>query len=162
MNSGIYIIKNIVNNKCYIGSSCNLKTRFRQHKLGLKNNKHFNLKLQNAYNKYGVLNFEFTILELCNRKNLIIKEQHYFDTLKPIYNINPVAYATLNTHITEVRRQILSVTKSGVNNPNSKLTVEQVKEIRASSLKQNELAKLYNISRSQICNLINYKSYKNI
>lgn len=59
MESGIYQIKNSINNNIYIGSSVNIRTRFKTHLNLLKKNKHENLKLQNAVNKYGLENFEF-------------------------------------------------------------------------------------------------------
>ena len=39
--AGIYRITNIVNKKCYIGSSNNCKRRFNEHFRLLKNNKHY-------------------------------------------------------------------------------------------------------------------------
>ena len=51
--SGIYSIRNSVNNKIYIESSCNLKRRILRHKTELKHNKHYNKHLQRAYNKYN-------------------------------------------------------------------------------------------------------------
>ena len=55
--SGIYKIVNKVNGKYYVGSSNDvLKTRFYEHKRLLTKNKHFNVKLQNAWNKYGESN----------------------------------------------------------------------------------------------------------
>ena len=49
---GIYKI--IINDKCYIGSSFNIRLRINQHKSDLKCNRHCNAYLQNAYNKYNV------------------------------------------------------------------------------------------------------------
>jgi hypothetical protein len=63
MESGIYIIKNIINSKLYIGSTCNFKTRFKYHLKKLRNNNHDNQKLQKAWNKYGEDNFIFEILK---------------------------------------------------------------------------------------------------
>jgi group I intron endonuclease len=73
MISGIYQIKNLKNNKIYIGSSKNIKERFLQHKYNLKNNKHCNPILQNSWNKYGEENFEFIIIEIINNTLLIEK-----------------------------------------------------------------------------------------
>jgi group I intron endonuclease len=85
--SGIYCILNIVNNKIYIGSSKNLQERLTNHKIMLKNNKHYNNILQNSYNKYGEHNFIYNILEFCNIKDLIKKEQKFISNLDPYYNI---------------------------------------------------------------------------
>ena len=61
-NSGIYCIKNKINNKKYIGYASSFKDRRRIHFERLKNNGHINKKLQNAFNKYGEENFSFDIL----------------------------------------------------------------------------------------------------
>lgn len=77
MTVGIYIIKNIVNNKCYIGQSQNIETRIREHKYLLRNNKYGNLKIQNAWNKYGEDNFVFEVIEECSIDELDEKEIFY-------------------------------------------------------------------------------------
>jgi group I intron endonuclease len=60
---GIYIIRNKVTNKVYIGQSIDIKKRFREHKSYLKNSNHWNPNLQNICNKYGLDILEFKILE---------------------------------------------------------------------------------------------------
>jgi len=59
---GIYIIKNKVNGKVYVGQSWNLKSRISDHKRFLAKGTGDNIHLQYAYNKYGKENFEFSIL----------------------------------------------------------------------------------------------------
>ena len=59
---GIYRIRNILNNKIYIGSSINIKKRFERHKRDLKMNSHSNLELQRVFNKYGNAIFQFEII----------------------------------------------------------------------------------------------------
>ena len=56
---GIYQIKNIINNKSYIGQSTDINKRIAKHKASLRHNKHNNSHLQNAYNKYGEDKFVF-------------------------------------------------------------------------------------------------------
>ena len=63
INSGIYVIVNLVNNKFYIGRTKNFNNRKTQHFSKLRLNKHGNKYLQNAYNKYGEDNFIFLIYE---------------------------------------------------------------------------------------------------
>lgn len=53
MEAGVYLISNNVNGKCYVGSTIHLDQRRREHFSKLANNKHINVHLQNAYNKYG-------------------------------------------------------------------------------------------------------------
>ena len=47
---GVYIILNIKNYKCYIGSSRNIKRRLHEHESALKNGKHKINELQEDYN----------------------------------------------------------------------------------------------------------------
>ncbi len=96
--SGIYCIKNKVNNKVYIGSAVNFRTRFISHRTNLNNNKKQpNRYLQFAWNKYEESNFEFIILEYVeNRKDLRNVEQKWMDKLNVLdknygYNICPKA-----------------------------------------------------------------------
>lgn len=86
--SGIYKICVLPTNKFYIGSAHIFKRRFLVHKNNLKKNKHGNTILQNAWNKYGEENFVFEIIEYCDKKNCLIREQYYIDTLLPTININ--------------------------------------------------------------------------
>ena len=65
MKSGIYCIKNILDNKVYVGKATNLKGRINAHKHLLRKDKHVNIYLQRAWNKYGEANFEFSILQEC-------------------------------------------------------------------------------------------------
>lgn len=79
MNTGIYCIKNKENGKMYIGSSFNIEKRWADHLYMLKENKHHSIHLQRAWNKYGIDNFSFEILELCDISDLLVREQYYFD-----------------------------------------------------------------------------------
>src|SRR5438093_11494316 len=80
--SGVYIIKNKVNGKFYIGSSKDLRHRFNEHKFYLNKGIHRSA-LQFAWNKYGEVSFEFGVLELCEEEVLLQREQHYLDLYKP-------------------------------------------------------------------------------
>lgn len=93
-NIGIYKITNITNNKIYIGSSSNLSKRYYYHLNILRNNKHYNIHLQRAYNIDGESSFKFDIVEYCDFNILSEREEYYFnffDTLNDNYgyNINP-------------------------------------------------------------------------
>lgn len=85
--SGIYQIRNLVNNKVYIGQSINLNTRKRIHFYKLRKNSHVNKHLQNAWNKYREENFIFETLLICEKEELTYYEQKYVDILNPEYNI---------------------------------------------------------------------------
>ena len=99
IKSGIYkIISKIKPHMFYIGSAVNIKNRFNRHKGDLKRNRHSNQILQNHVNIYGIEDLEFLILEYVdNLNNLLNKEQYYFDTLLPTFNILKIAGSSLGS-----------------------------------------------------------------
>ena len=80
MKSGIYKIT--CNNKVYIGSSVNIEKRIKQHKNFLNKSIHINHHLQNAWNKYGMKNFSFEVIEFCEVSVLLEREQYWMDLFK--------------------------------------------------------------------------------
>lgn len=82
MTCGIYFISNLVNNKIYVGQSISIEKRWVHHKWKLRENNHENIKLQNAWNKYGEENFEFSIVCECEEKQLNTLEQYYILNLE--------------------------------------------------------------------------------
>jgi group I intron endonuclease len=95
---GIYKISCKSTNKVYIGSTWQtFFKRFCQHEWELNNNRHKNQYLQNAWNKYGSLNFIFEIIEIIKDKNdLLIREDYWLDYYTSHnkdfgFNINPKA-----------------------------------------------------------------------
>jgi group I intron endonuclease len=87
---GIYRIINLINNKCYYGSSKNVEKRWKKHKNELVRDKHHNILLQRAWNKYGCDSFMFEFVEACMVDELLLVEQKYLDT-KPEYNIGLIS-----------------------------------------------------------------------
>ena len=123
--SGVYKIKNLINNKIYIGSAINLNLRYRKHISDLKNNKHCNKKLQNSWNKHGEDSFDFVIIEqVIDKTKLLEREQYYLDNLKPEYNICKIAGNTLGIKVSDDTKKKISETLtdkfSGVNSFNYK------------------------------------------
>lgn len=113
--SGIYQIRNLINGKLYIGSSNNLYSRkIYGHRNALKQNRHENSKLQNAFNKYSEENFIFEVIEFCEPEVRYEVEQYWlnrFYNKKTCYNINSVAGkppSSLGKHHTEETKRKLS------------------------------------------------------
>lgn len=122
MVTGIYKILNIINNKVYIGSAIDIKKRWRDHKWCLKHNKHHNLHLQSAFNKYGINSFQFSIILettienlLINEKELIIKYNAFDNEFG--YNVNDPEHNFLNRKHTNLTKELLSQQKMGIKNP---------------------------------------------
>ena len=112
--SGIYGIKNILNNKIYIGSTKSFYRRYYEHIAELKSNKHDNPHLQNAWNKYGSKNFSFDILCYCEVTELIKKEDEYIERFKATqkgcgYNLHD---ASGTFHSKETRNKMSKIQKS--------------------------------------------------
>ncbi len=84
---GTYKIKNTKDNRCYFGSSKNIDKRWQTHKQQLNTNKHHNIFLQRAWNKYGETSFEFIKIEELPESELLISEQILLDENLNSYNI---------------------------------------------------------------------------
>lgn len=63
MDNLIYKIVNLLNGKFYVGSTTNMKERFRRHRILLRGNRHHCKHLQAAWNKHGEGNFVFVVVE---------------------------------------------------------------------------------------------------
>lgn len=115
---GIYKIINIVNNKVYIGSSTDTKTREKSHKKELRGGRHFNKYLQRAWDKYGETNFKFQVIEELEVDKILIqhREQFWFDYYNKItacYNVRLVVESTLGLKHSEETKKKISKINSG-------------------------------------------------
>lgn len=162
MKSGIYAIRNLTNQKVYVGSAINYENRWKKHKNSLLNGKHHSRHLQSSWDKYGKDNFIFEILEIVLEKELLIEaEQKWIDHYKSFdkkfgYNISPTAGSCLGVkHSKEMRERVsraakgrklsdeakknISKAKMGEKNPmfNYKYTEEQKKAMSERSSGEN-------------------------
>lgn len=107
---GVYKIVNIITNDCYIGSSININKRWSEHKRTLKNGNHHSIILQRAYDKYGNDNFKYIIILECNKNDILIFEQKYFDLFNPKYNILKIAgNRTGKKHSNETKEKLRNI-----------------------------------------------------
>ena len=127
--SGIYQIKNIVNDKIYVGRAVCLRRRYTKHINDIKNHRHRNKYLQREYHKFGPEAFEFSVLEYVEKQLLIEKEQSYLNTLeqnrKKTYNLTFLANGPGNC-LNEESRQKISKTLMG--HKHSPETLQKLKE----------------------------------
>jgi group I intron endonuclease len=133
---GIYKIKNKLNDKCYYGSSKNIEKRWKTHLNQLRNKKHINCILQNAWNKYGEDSFIFEIVEECELKNLFDTEQKYIDTCGD-YNIGLKASGGDNISKNPNKNIIVENIKKGCKIWRDSLSDEERKEKFSKPLDRN-------------------------
>ncbi len=112
--SGIYMITNRLTKDIYIGQSIDISNRFKNY---------FNLSyiksrdssiINRALIKYDYSNFSVTILEYCDKSNLLVREQYYFDKLNPQYNILKIAGSSLNSKLEKDTKAKISQSLKGV------------------------------------------------
>ena len=95
---GLYIIINTKNDRVYLGSSLNLQSRLKSHRVTLRGNRHANMHLQADWNEFGEDAFSFAVLKEypnANSTELVLQESKAIqDEQRQIYNIilNPGSY----------------------------------------------------------------------
>ena len=140
---GIYTITNIINNYVYVGQSCNIKRRWRQHKSDYCNKKshQYYSKLYNAMRKYGLDNFQFKIIELCNKTQLSERELYWIHKFNACgahgYN------QTLDT--TTVHGHSMKLTDNDV--------LQIYKLLEQNTITQNDIAKQFDVGVDTISEL---------
>lgn len=142
-DSGIYYFKNKINGKYYIGQAFKLKKRLIHH-LSNYNNNRYNTPLYKAIEKYGLDNFEFNILQLCNNPNYA-ERQKELDRLEIKYIEEYNSYGSTG----------YNQTKGGDGGIlGYKMTEEQKEKIRQAAIIQNK-----KIQKSVFCRNIKQSKY---
>ena len=111
----VYKITNIVNNKCYIGSSINVERRWKEHIncSKRKNDLKYNYPLYLAFRKYGINNFTFEV----------IKDD--FETVEEMQEYEKEAILIFNSY-SNGYNQTLNTTKSSLCLENFKIYLGKV------------------------------------
>lgn len=120
-HSGIYLIKNTINGKVYVGSTSNLYRRLRfDHYGSLKQGRHKNPHLQASWDKYGEQYFEFSVLELTEECPIILleREKYYLDLFKSFisefgYNKNMIPNSSIGLKRSKETKEKISKSSLG-------------------------------------------------
>ncbi len=115
---GVYVIHNNNTGKFYIGSAVRLLKRKNDHFSELRKGTHGNSKLQNAWNKYGEMAFQFVIIEILEHlEDLIPFEDLWIKEFFPqgiMYNILPEAGSNLGMKASEETLEKLRIYHTGL------------------------------------------------
>lgn len=99
--SGIYLIRNCISGRVYVGSAVKIRQRWAEHRSMLQRGKHHSPILQNSWAKHGAEAFSFEILEIVEDiTSLILREQYWIDLYGSAnpdkgFNLNPMAASSL-------------------------------------------------------------------
>lgn len=134
--SGIYKWENKISEEFYIGSAVDLNKRMSEYyrESYITHPSRGKSIICYALVKYGYSNFSLSILEYCNRNEVITREQHYLDLLNPPYNIFKYAYSSEGyKHTLEAIHKTSLAKKSKFNKEQNsfygKIHTEEVKEL---------------------------------
>jgi len=164
--AGIYKIVNLINEKIYVGSSINLKSRKYDHFRRLELGKHENNHLQNSYNKYKKENFKWEVIEYIevtgdkelDKGKILEREQYWIDVLNVCdrnlgYNICEKAGSNLGRRLSESAKYKISLANKG-----KKLSQETLKR-RKETLK-NRTQEEKDVARSNLSNSLKERNFK--
>ena len=84
--SAVYKITNTITGDFYVGSSKNVKLRWKQHKRISVWNRYKNNQMYLDMRKYGIDKFDFQVIAEVEADSLKETEQRFIEMLKPTYN----------------------------------------------------------------------------
>lgn len=119
VKSGVYQIVLKEDGRSYIGSAVNIKNRWNAHKLAAKRNKTKQV-IAKAIAKYGPDSFNWIVLEYCEVDQLLVREQHWLDTIRPFadegngFNVRKTADSNIGIKRSLESRKKQSQTMLGV------------------------------------------------
>lgn len=103
--TGVYLIRNTINDKCYVGSSRHILRRWYAHR-NQSTWRRCDSDLYKDFRIYGRENFTLTILEECSENELLGRERFYIEHLGTIengYNKN-LPYVTEEEYKTKYKK----------------------------------------------------------
>lgn len=129
----IYVIRNSVNNKVYVGQTWrSMKRRFQVH-LQSSTYSHC-IKLRRAIKKYGLDKFSIELLTFCHSQEIADYWETYFihkySSIQNGYNVLEFAKNRKGTKHSLKTKKKMSKDRKGPGNANSVLDLWQVKQIR--------------------------------
>lgn len=128
--TGVYVIRNIVNDKVYVGGAYkSFEQRFFIHRRDLRAGRHSNEHLQSAWNKYGEDSFEFIVFERVMANQCAERETYWIGQLKAAnrefgYNKSPIGGSPLGTkHSLKSRENFSAAMRKRMESPEERFKV---------------------------------------
>lgn len=88
-DSGIFVVHSKVTDFIYVGrAEINFEKKWHQYTLDLKKHRHSNWMLQLLFDRHGLDNLGFYIIEYCAPDDCLKRESYYVNNLEPELNIN--------------------------------------------------------------------------
>lgn len=133
---GIYKIENLINHKVYIGQSRNIEKRWNRHKSTILNQNDHNYEnpLYRAIRKYGIENFQFSILEKCSIEELNQKEIYWINFYNSFFNGYNLTFGG----------------DGSGNHLNKDKIIGIIKDLETTSLTQKNIANKWDISEEMV------------
>lgn len=123
MNGFIYVIRNTVNSKVYIGQTrVSVDTRWKEH---LRHAKYGDQVINRAMRKYGIDKFYIETLEICNLEVIDYREMYYIDLYDSTnklkgYNVS------IGGNTPRFKRRVISISTLVDLYVNQKFSLEQI------------------------------------
>jgi group I intron endonuclease len=149
--SGIYLVVNLINGKYYVGSAVTGNIYMRMHKHLFS--KIGNILVSKAVEKYGLKNFAFLVLEIVPQQDtidvklLLEREDYYIQSMKPEYNIAPLAtnstgWKHYNESIQKMKENYSNERRERIGNINKGKTLSEETRnlIREAALKRKPMS----------------------
>lgn len=167
---GVYLIKNNETLKVRVGSAKDIAKRFSNYKSRLKSG-NGNKLMQDDYNEYGLLSFEYIILEECLVRDLYKREQYWLEEYADccMYNKNKVVNTEKKIRTGKeaknykIKRSL--VTSGEKNGHCTILNVQTASEIlwlkNNTKIKQKDIAIMYGCKPTMVSN-IGKSRWKNV
>lgn len=143
---GIYLIRNNINGKVYVGQSIDILERWADHKRITKNDLTIKYPLYLAMRKYGIENFTFSIIEECPQELLDEREVYWIQQY--------------HSWVGDAQNNGYNITQGG--SGNQQITIDEIKLIVSlwdSGKSVGEIANATNINNHSIIKYL--KEYSN-
>lgn len=159
MQGSIYLFRNILNGKCYVGQTIHIQERYKDHLYFAQNKPE--TPFHKALAKYGIENFEFVILEKCDVSKLDELEKYYIQKYQAYskgYNCTLGGDGNLGLHHSDETKKLIG-NKSKNRSPESNRKISEKlkgrkfegeeRERRIKNLKENASPKAIEWHKSE-------------